>query len=198
MENGRTRRVAPIQALAIGVTRQTFSVTGLSVKLKAEIEGETQSIEIKRDGTQVFAEIDGRRYTLEARESQPGVYLLLSDGHVYECRVAQREAKRESLEVTIGTRAFSVILTDPKRLRGAQASGSHTDGISEIVAPMPGKVVRVLVETGAEVEAGAGLIIVEAMKMQNEMKAPKAGKVTSINVTTGTTVNAGDVLAVVE
>lgn len=168
------------------------------MKLKAEIEDKTETLEIKRDGAQVFAVIDGRRYTVEARESQPGVYLLLSDGHVYECRVVQRGAKREALEVTTGTRTFSVILTDPKRLRGAQASGSHADGISEIIAPMPGKVVRVLVETGAEVEAGAGLIVVEAMKMQNEMKSPKAGKVTAVNVTTGATVNAGDVLAVVE
>jgi biotin carboxyl carrier protein len=168
------------------------------VKLKAEIEGETQTIEIKRDGAQVFADIDGRRYQVEARESQPGVYLLISDGHVYECRVDNPEARRESMEVTTGTRAFSVILTDPKRLRGAQAAGSQADGISQIVAPMPGKVVRVLVEVGTEVEAGAGVIVVEAMKMQNEMKSPKAGKVTSVNVTTGATVNAGDVLAVVE
>jgi biotin carboxyl carrier protein len=168
------------------------------VKLKAEIDGEALSLEIKRDGTQVFAEIDGRRYQVEARESQPGIYLLISNGYVYECRVNHLEARRESLEVTTGTRAFSVILTDPKRLRGAQASGGHADGISQIVAPMPGKVVRVLVEAGAEVEAGAGLVIVEAMKMQNEMKSPKAGKVTSLNVTAGATVNAGDVLAVVE
>ncbi len=168
------------------------------MKLKSDIEGKSQAIEIKRDGARVLAEIDGRRYEVEARELQPGVYLLISDGHVYECRVNQQGAGRESLEVTTGTRALSVMLTDPKRLRGAQASGSQSDGISQIIAPMPGKVVRVLVEVGAEVEAGAGLVIVEAMKMQNEMKAPKAGKVTSINVTAGATVNAGDVLAVVE
>ena len=168
------------------------------MKLKAEIEGETLSIEIRRDGTQVFAEIDGRRYEVIARASEPGVYLLLSDGHVYECRVEHSPAERDSLEVTTGTRAFSVILTYPKRLRSAQDSSSHADGIIKIVAPMPGKVVRVLVEAGAEVEAGAGLIVVEAMKMQNEMKSPKAGKVTSLNVAAGATVNAGDVLAVVE
>jgi biotin carboxyl carrier protein len=63
---------------------------------------------------------------------------------------------------------------------------------------MPGKVVRVLVTAGANVEAGAGIIVVEAMKMQNEMKAPKAGVVLSINAAEGATVKAGDVLAVVE
>ena len=98
----------------------------------------------------------------------------------------------------VGAQAYAVTLTDPKRLRGEQSADASLDGTVKIVAPMPGKVVRVLVEAGAEVEAGAGVVVVEAMKMQNEMKSPKAGKVTSINVTTGATVNAGDVLAVVE
>jgi biotin carboxyl carrier protein len=63
---------------------------------------------------------------------------------------------------------------------------------------MPGKIVRVLVEVGAQVETGTGIVVVEAMKMQNEMKSPKAGVVVSINAETGATVNAGDVLAVIE
>jgi biotin carboxyl carrier protein len=63
---------------------------------------------------------------------------------------------------------------------------------------MPGKVVRVLVQVGEQVEAGAGLIVVEAMKMQNEMKSPRAGAVVSINVTAGDTVEAGALLAVIE
>ena len=63
---------------------------------------------------------------------------------------------------------------------------------------MPGKIVRVQLEAGAEVEKGTGIVVVEAMKMQNEMKSPRAGVVVSINVKPGDTVNAGDVLAVVE
>jgi biotin carboxyl carrier protein len=63
---------------------------------------------------------------------------------------------------------------------------------------MPGKIVRVLVEVGAQVEAGAGVVVVEAMKMQNEMKSPKAGVIISINAEAGATVNAGDVLAVID
>jgi biotin carboxyl carrier protein len=89
-------------------------------------------------------------------------------------------------------------LVDPKRLRSGQSAGAHHTGAAEIVSPMPGKIVRVLLRTGDKVEAGAGIIVVEAMKMQNEMKAPKAGIVISINANEGATVNAGDVLAVVE
>jgi biotin carboxyl carrier protein len=90
-----------------------------------------------------------------------------------------------------------VTVIDPKRLRSTQSSGAHHPGAAEIISPMPGKIVRVLVEPGAHVEAGAGVIVVEAMKMQNEMKAPKAGVVVSINAEDGATVNAGDVLAVI-
>jgi len=63
---------------------------------------------------------------------------------------------------------------------------------------MPGKVIRLLAAGGDEVEAGQGLLVVEAMKMQNEMKSPRAGKVLNVNVEVGTTVNGGDVLAVIE
>ena len=77
-------------------------------------------------------------------------------------------------------------------------SDRHHHGVAEILAPMPGKVVRVQTETGAAVEKGVGLVVVEAMKMQNEMKSPRDGVVVSIKVKPGDTVNAGDVLAVVE
>ena len=166
------------------------------MKLTADIAGEKHELVIEYDGARVVAEIDGRRYEVEARASQPGVYLLLTDSHVYECRVEHPGTKPESAEVTVGSRVYAITLTDPKRLRSAQSMDSQTNGTVQIVAPMPGKVVRILVEVGAEVEAGAGLLIVEAMKMQNEMKSPKIGKVTSINVAEGATVNAGDVVAV--
>jgi biotin carboxyl carrier protein len=168
------------------------------MKLIAEITGEKLELDIKQEGTHVVAEIDGRRYELEARASQPGTYRLLDAGHVYECRVDHPVSEPESLEVLVGTRAYSLTLADPKRLRSAQSLTHHTGGAAQIIAPMPGKVVRVLVEAGASVEAGAGIIVVEAMKMQNELKSPKAGEVTAINVKAGATVNAGDVLAVVE
>ena len=72
------------------------------------------------------------------------------------------------------------------------------DDAALIIAPMAGKVVRVSVEVGASVTAGEGIIVVEAMKMQNELKAPKAGTVTALNTQTGATVNGGEVLAVIE
>ena len=67
-----------------------------------------------------------------------------------------------------------------------------------MVALMPGRVIRVLVEAGQQVEAGQGLIVVEAMKMQNEMKAPRAGRVASVKAEAGAAVSAGDILMVIE
>lgn len=168
------------------------------MNLTADISGEKFQLDIKQDGSRVVAKIDGRSYELEERASQPGVYLLLSDGHVYECRVNHVEAQRDAMEITVGNHSYAVTLADPKRLRGTESFSAHADGTAQIIAPMPGKVVRVLVEEGAEVEAGAGVVVVEAMKMQNELKSPKTGKVTAISVAVGATVNAGDVLAIVE
>jgi len=93
---------------------------------------------------------------------------------------------------------YEVTLTDPKHLRGAGAAHGHEAGRAQVVAPMPGKVVRVLVERGQQVEAGQGVVVVEAMKMQNEMKSPKTGTVAELRAEPGATVNAGDVLAVIE
>jgi len=77
-------------------------------------------------------------------------------------------------------------------------AGGHDAGRAQVAAPMPGKVVRVLVERGQAVEAGAGLVVVEAMKMQNELKSPKSGTVVELRVEAGATVNAGELLAVIE
>jgi biotin carboxyl carrier protein len=83
-------------------------------------------------------------------------------------------------------------------LRAAGAGGAQNQGRAVVVASIPGKIVRVLVEEGAAVEAGDGLVVVEAMKMQNELKSPKAGTVVELRARAGATVNAGDVLVVVE
>jgi biotin carboxyl carrier protein len=168
------------------------------MKLHATIDDYQTDIQIQGEGSRVVAEIDGRQYDLSVHEKSAGEYLIVSDGCVFDCRVGQRPESGAAIEVTVGTANYSVTLTDPKRLRGASNAGAHGDEAARIIAPMPGKIVRVLVSAGEQVEAGAGIVVVEAMKMQNEMKSPKAGTVTSVNVATGETVNAGQVLAVVE
>jgi biotin carboxyl carrier protein len=169
------------------------------MKLIAEIAGATHNCEIRREGARVWAEVDGRLYEVEAHEPEAGVYLLKSGGGVYECRVEGGAGRaRGSSEVRVRDSAYEVTLIDPKRLRGARGAGAEASGRAQVVASMPGKVVRVLVAEGAPVEAGDGLVVVEAMKMQNELKSPKSGTIVELRAEAGATVNAGDVLVVVE
>jgi biotin carboxyl carrier protein len=167
------------------------------MKLRAEVGGEELMLEVRREGARVFAEVGGRRYELEAREVGGGEYLLLNEGRVYECRVAAR-AQPGAFEVQAGAALYEVTLADPKRLRGAGGAEAQAGGRAQLSAQMPGRVVRVLVEPGQQVEPGQSVVVVEAMKMQNEMKSPKAGTVAEVRVEAGATVNAGDVLVVIE
>ena len=168
------------------------------MKLQASITGSQIEIELHEQGSQVAAVVDGRKYDLDVHVSGDNHYLLICDARVFDCRVEGPPEAGAALEVIVGTHRHAITLTDPKRLRGAPAFGAHGDGAARIVAPMPGKVVRVLVAAGQYVEAGAGIAVVEAMKMQNEMKSPKSGTVVTINAEVGTTVNGGDLLAVIE
>jgi len=121
----------------------------------------------------------------DALEVEPGVWSVLIEGRSYEVRVVGDE-------ILIGAYRTQV----ERWQRGGGAAGSQ--GRAVILAPMPGKIVRMLVGVGDEVTAGQGIVIVEAMKMQNEMKAPRAGRVTSLTCAAGDTVIAGAVLAEIE
>lgn len=167
------------------------------MKLRAAVADEAVDVEVRREANSVIAMIDGRRYEV-GFERSAGSYVLVSDGAVFDCRVDGQPKSGDVFEVFVGTDHFAVTLTDPKRLRGSAGATAHADEVARIVAPMPGKVVRVLVATGDPVAAGDGIVAVEAMKMQNEMKSPKAGTVTAVNVEIGVTVNGGDVLATIE
>jgi biotin carboxyl carrier protein len=118
------------------------------------------------------------------------VYSVLCEGRAYEARIGGGI-------VAIGGRKFSVEALDPRRWSRSR-NDRHGEGRQNIAAAMPGKVVRVLVALGDLVEAGQGLVVVEAMKMQNEIKALRAGKVVSLEAVAGATVNAGEILVAIE
>jgi biotin carboxyl carrier protein len=162
------------------------------MKLQAELNNENHEIEIKRDGEKVFARVDDRNYEIEASEVEPNVYLFKHDNQIYQIYVAPNGV------VNLGNNQLEIKIVDPKRLRGAASSVANADGAAEIKTAMPGKLVRVLAAEGAEIKQGEGVLIVEAMKMQNEMKSPKDGIVKEIRYAEGATVNAGDVLAIIE
>jgi biotin carboxyl carrier protein len=100
-------------------------------------------------------------------------------------------------EISVNGRLLSLEVFDPRDLRPGQGASAN-QGRQEIAASMPGKVIRVLVAAGDKVEEGQGLVVVEAMKMQNEMKSPKAGRVVEVRARADATVGAGEILVVVE
>ena len=163
------------------------------MKLQAKIDGEKLDVELKDTDGIVHAIVDGREYTLEVSKREPGVFAI-RNGH----KMTEAYVSPDGKIVSIGGHEIELEIADPKRLRGAGADHEHGDGAAEIKTAMPGKVVRILKAAGEAVEKGEGVIVVEAMKMQNEMKSPKDGTVAKINAAEGDTVGAGDVLVVIE
>jgi biotin carboxyl carrier protein len=168
------------------------------MKLIGELNNEKHEIDLRQDGKKVSVEIDGRAYELEAAEVEPNVFLLKHDNQIYQIFVSPIQNPVEPYLVNVGADNLEIKIIDPKRLRSSAGIGGAADGVTEIKTAMPGKVVRILAEQGAEIKHGEGVLIVEAMKMQNEMKSPKDGIVKEIRVAEGATVNAGDILAVIE
>ena len=161
------------------------------MKLIAAIDGDNVEVDVKSDGDRIRAWLDGREYDLEVSEPEPGVYLFKHNGRVFEAFASEGQ-------VSIGGRTFDISIIDPKRLRGSATAAGHDHGHAEIRTAMPGKVVRILKATGDIVTKGEGVIVVEAMKMQNEMKSPRDGTIGDIRVAEGDTVGAGDVLVVID
>jgi biotin carboxyl carrier protein len=168
------------------------------MKLQAQIGETLHNVEIKRDGDKVFAKVDDREYELEASEPEPNVFLLKHDGKVHEFYVAPATQPGSPQIVSSRKGDVEVTLIDPKRLRGSAAAAGAADGLAEIKTMMPGKVVRLVANVGDQVEKGDPVLVVEAMKMQNDLKAPKTGIVKEIRVNEGATVSSGDILAIIE
>jgi biotin carboxyl carrier protein len=138
--------------------------------------------------------IDGRTRVVDSRETGPGTFSLLIDHAIAEVNVVSR---RDQYTVEVGGRSHRLRLLDERALR-QRGGKAAAEGSREVRAVMPGKVVAVLVEVGAEVETGKGLLVIEAMKMENEIAAPRGGTVKEIRVRPGQAVEAGEILAIVE
>jgi biotin carboxyl carrier protein len=144
--------------------------------------------------------VDGRAIEIDSQQLdsvlqvEAGVYSVLLDGASYEIRI---QPSLQGLTASVAGRRFAVEVRDP-RDASRSSRAAIGSGRQNVTAPMPGKVVRVLVETGDLVETSQGLVVVEAMKMQNELKASRPGRVIEIRARAGETVGAGDTLVVLE
>ena len=158
------------------------------------IDGKNYRLDLNRADGRWSCRLDGRDFEIDAILTRPDVLSLRIGDLAYEVK---SERVANDLHLWVGSACFTVEARDPRSLRGRTRTGDD-HGPRKITAPMPGKVVRLLVHEGDEVEAGQGVAVVEAMKMQNEIKSPKKGTIQKILVSEGAAVNAGDVLAIVE
>jgi len=158
------------------------------------IDGKRYRLELNRADGRWSCRLDGREIEVDAVLARPDVLSLRIAGQAYEVKC---ERVASDLHLWVGSERFAVEVRDPRSLRG-RARTVEDPGPRKLTAPMPGKVVRVLASQGSAVEAGAGVVVVEAMKMQNEIKSPKKGTIQKILVSEGAAVNAGEVLAIVE
>ena len=167
------------------------------MKLHLTIDGVPGQIEILSPAPACRFRLDGDEREAGVETPEPGVYSVVMNGRVYDARIEENAENAGSVAVVIDGFRFLIDVRDPRRLERLSGKPGR-EGVETITAPMPGKVVRVLVAPGDKVEAGQGLVVVEAMKMQNEMKASHAGRVATVPAREGATVAAGEILATIE
>jgi len=166
------------------------------VKYEVLLAGKTTVVELVRQDGAWKITLDGNPLDADAAEVAPNTFSVLLNGESHQIRIAPRPDG--TLTLHTGLAEYHAEVTDPRIWRGRRHGVLEAQGRQHIVAPMPGKVIRLLVKQGDVVKAGQGLLVVEAMKMQNEIRSPKSGKIEKLFAIEGQAVNAGEVLLSVE
>jgi biotin carboxyl carrier protein len=153
-------------------------------------------VEVEKQGASYRISVDGRLMAADAVQVSGHTISILLDGQCFEIHVVP--APQGKLNLQMGAHEFTAEIQDPRALQGRNQRTLEAEGRQQIIAPMPGKVIRILVKAGDAVQAGQGMLVIEAMKMQNEIRSPKSGKVERLLASEGQNVSAGETLAWVE
>jgi biotin carboxyl carrier protein len=159
------------------------------------VDNKTHQVELTRGEHTWICKVDGEEIEVDAELTARDILSVLVGGKSYE--IKRERSLQGELHMVIGSARYAVDVQDPRSLRTRRAVAGVDAGPQKVKAPMPGKIVRILVAEKDEVKAGQGIIVMEAMKMQNEMKSPKDGIVEKILAAEGSAVNAGDTLAII-
>jgi biotin carboxyl carrier protein len=166
------------------------------MKFEVRIGARTRIVELERTADRWSITLDGQLLDADAVEIAPHTFSILLHGQSHEIRVTPSPGGTLTLQTRL--EEFTAVVLDPLAWSGRRHGSLEAEGRQQVVAPMPGKVVRLLVKAGDTVEAGQGLLVIEAMKMQNEIHSPKSGVVERLLAQEGQPVNAGEILAWVE
>ncbi len=162
------------------------------MRFEVSVSGRKRDLEITQVEGVWHCRVDGREIRIDVARLADGALSILQQGKSY---VARQEAGGA---VVVDGRSYDVSIADPRSWRARQQAATGVSGSLKLAASMPGKVVRVLTSAGSIVVAGQGIVVIEAMKMQNEIRAPRDGTVTKVLVEEGKAVNAGEVVAILE
>jgi biotin carboxyl carrier protein len=165
------------------------------VRFEAELDGQTLPVEVTGSGGRYRVSIGDEAFEVDARRPTPGVWSLLIAGVSSVAEVADEGG---AYAVTVGEERYRIAVEEETRYLIRTRGGAARARGQLVKAPMPGRVVLVEVTAGQAVQPGDGLVVLEAMKMENELKAAVPGTVRDVRVTVGQTVNPGDVLVVIE
>ena len=162
----------------------------------AKLDDRDVSVEVDAIGQSLYRiRVDGTEQVVDARSVSGGLSLLI-DGKNHEVSLIR---SADDFDVLLANRRFRFrLLTEDRARRAAARGGREASGRREVKASMPGKVIDVLVNIGDRVESKQGLLVIEAMKMENEIKSAGAGEVKEIHVAPGQAVESGEVLVVLE
>jgi biotin carboxyl carrier protein len=166
-----------------------------ALTLEVEVDGVLRRLVVERSDEGCVVHVDGRAIPVDFSEPSPGVLSLLMGGRSYRC---VRTVFADEETIAVSGRQHRVAVSDPRSLRSQRRRPGAGNGTLQIKASMPGRVARVLVTPGDVVVAHQGIVVIEAMKMQNELKAARDGRVAEVRVAAGDKVASGQVLAVLE
>jgi biotin carboxyl carrier protein len=153
-------------------------------------------VELEKQGASYRILVNGRLMAADAVQVSAHAISILLAGQSFEIQISS--APEGKLKLQTGAHEFTAEVQDPRAWQGRKQGALEAQGRQQITAPMPGKVIRILVKAGDEVQAGQGILVIEAMKMQNELRSPKGGKLERVLASEGQNVSAGEILAWVE
>lgn len=155
------------------------------------VNGKRYRVELTKAEDRWLCRVNGSEVVLNAAQIRPRTLSVLIADKSFDVR-------QEGNSVFVQGNAYTVKVEDPRSWRGRKAAATHGEGPQQLIASMPGKIVRVLAAQGEAITAGQGIAVIEAMKMQNEIKSPRAGTLKRLLVQPGMNVSPGEILAVVE